>query len=85
MVLEHLVGGSLHDLLAQHQAKRGFASMMFRKPTFTYVKLLQQARDIAEALDYLHFRCHPGATIIHRGNNKNVPREESTCEFLWCS
>lgn len=67
MVLEYLSGGSLHDLLAQNEAKRGFASMMFRKPTFTYIQLLQRARDMAEALDYLHFRCHPGATIIHRG------------------
>lgn len=68
MVLEYLSGGSLHDLLVQYEAKKGFANMMFRKPTFTYIQLLQRARDMAEALDYLHFRCHPGATIIHRGN-----------------
>jgi hypothetical protein len=69
MVLEYLSEGTLHDLLAQHEAKRGFANLMFRKPTFTYVQLLQKARDMAEALDYLHFRCHPGATIIHRGES----------------
>lgn len=28
--------------------------------------LLAKARDIAEALHYLHFLCHNGATIIHR-------------------
>jgi len=28
--------------------------------------LLAKARDIAEALHYLHFICHRGATIIHR-------------------
>ena len=67
MVLEYLSGGSLNDLLAQNEAKKGFANLMFRKPTFTYQNLLQKALHMAEALDYLHFHCHPGATIIHRG------------------
>lgn len=67
MVLEYLSGGSLSSLLEQNEAKKGFANMMFRKPTFTYAKLLQKASDMAEALDYLHFHCHEGATIIHRG------------------
>jgi hypothetical protein len=66
MVLEYLSRGTLHDLLEHTESKRGLA-MMFRKPTFTYMQLLQRARDMAEALDYMHFRCHPGATIIHRG------------------
>lgn len=68
MVLEYLSGGSLSSLLEQNEAKKGFANMMFRKPTFTYAKLLQKATDMAEALDFLHFHCHQGATIIHRGN-----------------
>lgn len=71
MVLEYLSKGTLHDLLEQTESKRGLANMMFRKPTFTYIQLLQRAKDMAEALDYMHFRCHPGATIIHRGTNRH--------------
>ena len=67
IVLEYLGGGSLNSLLADHQAKPGLAQKLFRKPSFTYSNLLSRAKDMAEALDYLHFRCHPGATIIHRG------------------
>ena len=68
MVLEYLSAGTLHDLLVENESKKGFANMIFRKPTFTYIQLLQHARDMASALDYLHFRFHPGATIIHRGS-----------------
>ena len=67
IVLEYLGGGSLNSLLADHQAKPGLAQKLFRKPSFTYATLLARAKDMAEALDYLHFKCHPGATIIHRG------------------
>mmetsp|Transcript_6071 Transcript_6071/g.10107 ORF Transcript_6071/g.10107 Transcript_6071/m.10107 type:complete len:547 (+) Transcript_6071:90-1730(+) len=67
MVLEYLEGGSLNSILSQHQVKPGLASMLFHKPSFTYLQLLQRAQEMAEALDYLHFRCHPGASIIHRG------------------
>lgn len=66
IVLEWLGGGSLNSLLALHQAKPGLAQRLFRRPSFTYSQLLERARDMAEALDYLHYRCHPGATIIHR-------------------
>eukprot|EP00597_Dinobryon_sp_UTEXLB2267_P004381 CAMPEP_0170075316 /NCGR_PEP_ID=MMETSP0019_2-20121128/12469_1 /TAXON_ID=98059 /ORGANISM="Dinobryon sp., Strain UTEXLB2267" /LENGTH=683 /DNA_ID=CAMNT_0010286195 /DNA_START=86 /DNA_END=2137 /DNA_ORIENTATION=- len=66
IVLEWLGGGSLNSLLALHQAKPGLAQRLFRRPSFTYSQLLERARDMAEALDYLHFRCHVGATIIHR-------------------
>ena len=69
IVLEHLGGGSLEDMLQLSQEKQSgsIASMLFRKPTFTYDSLLLRARSMAEALDYLHRLCHPGATIIHRG------------------
>ena len=67
IVLEYLGGGSLNTLLAQHQVKPGFAQRLFRRPSFTYTQLLERARDIADALDYLHNKCHEGATIIHRG------------------
>lgn len=66
IVLEHLGGGSLNDILAENQNQQGITNMLFRKPSFTYDNLLLKARDMAEAFDYLHFRCHSGATIIHR-------------------
>ena len=47
----------------------GLAQRFFRKPTFTYSTLLSRARDMADALAYLHTRCHPGAIIIHRGRS----------------
>lgn len=69
IVLEYLGGGSLNSLLSQHQTKPGLAQRLFRKPSFTYATLLERAKEMAEALDYLHFRCYPGATIIHRGTD----------------
>ena len=82
IVLEYLGGGSLYTLLARHHVNHGQGGLegqgaregvggvsrtLFNKPAFMYEQLLLNARDMAEALDYLHFRCHPGATIIHRG------------------
>ena len=67
LVLEHLSGGSLASILAQNQSKPGFAQKLFRRPSFTYGNLLTKARDIASALNFLHKKCHVGATIIHRG------------------
>ena len=67
VVLEYLGGGTLSNVLNENKTRQsGFTKVFFRRPTFTYEMLLQRARDIAEALDYLHSRCHPGATIIHR-------------------
>lgn len=66
LVLEQLGGGTLTQIMAQRQ-KSTFTSMIFRKPTFTYEELLLRARDLAAALDYLHFKCHSGASILHRG------------------
>jgi hypothetical protein len=72
IVLECLCGGALNTMLMQNQqqSSSSLAQKLFRKPTFTYVHLLQTARAMAEALDYLHHRCHPGATIIHRGKDR---------------
>mmetsp|Transcript_30955 Transcript_30955/g.68367 ORF Transcript_30955/g.68367 Transcript_30955/m.68367 type:complete len:466 (-) Transcript_30955:823-2220(-) len=66
MVLELLGGGTLHALLQSHEIKPGLAGILFHKPAFAYMQLLERARDLAEALDYMHFRCHEGATVIHR-------------------
>jgi hypothetical protein len=67
IVLEWLGGGTLNTLLAENQQSLGLAQKFFHRPTFTYASLLQNAKHIAEALEYLHHRCHQGATIIHRG------------------
>jgi serine/threonine protein kinase len=66
IVLEWLGGGTLSGLMSKNQGKRGLTQGLFRQPTFTYAEILNRARDIAEALDYLHMRVHPDATIIHR-------------------
>eukprot|EP00981_Chlorochromonas_danica_P004483 scaffold905_cov153-Ochromonas_danica.AAC.1 len=68
IVLEHLAGGSLNSMLQQHQQTTNsrLAHRLFHKPTFTYEQLLRNAKSMAEALEYLHSKCHPGATIIHR-------------------
>lgn len=67
IVLEHLGGGTLNNILSENVSKSGLASRLFRKPSFTYNNLLIKARDMADALDYIHRRFHPGACIIHRG------------------
>jgi hypothetical protein len=72
VVLEYLAGGALNSLLIKNQVQPGLTSILFRKPTFTYQELLLKARDIADAFDYLHRRCHTGATIIHRGKESGA-------------
>ena len=64
LALEHLGGGTLTSLMSKNQSR--FTQGLFRQPTFTYAEILKRARDIAEALDYLHTRVHPDVTIIHR-------------------
>lgn len=71
IVLEYLGGGSLNTMLTQNEAKSGLASRLFRKPTFTYINLLLKARDIADAFDYIHSKCHEGACILHRGERSS--------------
>ena len=73
LVLEYLSGGSLAAILAKNQQSSSAtassilsASRFFRRPTFTYSMLLSKARDIAEALNFLHFLFHTGASILHR-------------------
>lgn len=84
IVLEYLGGGSLNTILSQNQAKPGIAQRLFRKPSFTYPNLLSKARDMAEALDFLHSRCHPGAAIIHRGLCAAHMYERRVCVLLTC-
>lgn len=62
LVLEYLDFGSLTDRLKMTQNQLP----LFRRPTFTYLELLQRAKEVASALDYLHSKCNIKATIIHR-------------------
>ncbi|RYG98071.1 hypothetical protein EON65_51895, partial [archaeon] len=78
IVLEYLGGGALSNILAENQYKPGLAMRIFHKPSFTFVDLLYKARDMADALDYLHTKCHVGACIIHRGTNYY-----SVCDLIW--
>lgn len=64
IVMEYLGAGTMTQLLAKNESSKG---RKLRKPTFTYFRLLSYAKDMAEALDYLHHRCFRGAVILHRG------------------
>ena len=76
MVLEYLEGGSLNEVLQKNKTKHGMSALLFHKPTFPYLKLLQLAKALADVLDYLHMKAHPGACMIHRG---------SACVVLCCA
>lgn len=72
-MLEHLDGGSLSTILSRNEKVADItaknilsAQRFFRRPTFTYTTLLVKAKDIANALQYLHEQFHDDATIIHR-------------------
>lgn len=66
IVIEYLSGGSLFQLLNKYQTKPSLAQRLFRKPTFTYSQLLDRAKEMVNALLYMHQNCNGGATIIHR-------------------
>ena len=67
IVLEYLEGGTLNTILSKNQQKSGFANKIFRKPSFTYVSLLERSLEIANAMNYLHSQFNEHAMIIHRG------------------
>jgi len=79
MVLEYLEGGSLNEVLQKNKTKHGMSALLFHKPTFPYLKLLQLAKALAEALDYLHMKAHPGACMIHRGVPPLPPNTHKQC------
>jgi hypothetical protein len=72
IVMEHLGGGSLHSVLQSNPQKPGLASKLFFKPTWAFGEFLILARDLASSLDYLHERCHKGASILHRGMRVSI-------------
>mmetsp|Transcript_2935 Transcript_2935/g.3073 ORF Transcript_2935/g.3073 Transcript_2935/m.3073 type:complete len:488 (+) Transcript_2935:183-1646(+) len=66
IVLEYLGSGSLNSILQKNILKPGIMPKLFHKSTFNFKNLLSKARDLAEALHYLHSMVHKGASIIHR-------------------
>jgi len=66
IVLENLEGGSLHSVMAANPQKPGLAAKLFRKPTWVFDEFLILARDLALALDYLHYHIQSGVCILHR-------------------
>lgn len=66
VALEYLGGGTLFSVLGENVQKSGLAKKIFRRSTFTYTNLLKMAKNIADALNYLHTGVHPDATFIHR-------------------
>ena len=65
IVLEHLSGGSLTDVLNGNE-QRGLAKKFFKKNTFSWPMLLKMAKDVADAFGYLHSGVHPDCSVIHR-------------------
>ena len=67
LVLEYLSKGTLQKLLSKNNVEaQGFASRLFRRPSFTYSALLSKSLELANAMDYLHSRCSKDCLIIHR-------------------
>lgn len=67
VVLEFLGGGTLGNILSSNLIKPGISQQIFHRSTFGFYNLVSKARDLASALEYMHQRIVPGATIIHRG------------------
>ena len=65
IVLEHLAGGSLTQVLNGNE-QTGLAKKFFKRNTFSWPTLLQMAKDVADAFAYLHSGVHPDCSVIHR-------------------
>ena len=67
IVIEQLDEGSLYATLSKEQSRIALARKLFKRKSFTYLNLLKRAKEIAIAMDYLHFGISPDVTVIHRG------------------
>lgn len=63
LVLEYLSGGTLSERLLQHSSVTERTLNRVRPNLYETLKIGIQ---LADALDYLHYRFHPQACIIHR-------------------
>eukprot|EP01038_Epipyxis_sp_PR26KG_P015147 gene15147-20400_t len=66
IVLEYLEGGVLEQILMKNVVTSTVRVNLFHKPTFKMVTLLQRAKELAEAMIYLHYECQEGAMLLHR-------------------
>ena len=65
LVLEHLGGGTLKDRFEKKPSKN-MLGLFGNKKTFSFAESMARARELAQALNYLHNECVPNACIIHR-------------------
>mmetsp|Transcript_6579 Transcript_6579/g.12403 ORF Transcript_6579/g.12403 Transcript_6579/m.12403 type:complete len:708 (+) Transcript_6579:320-2443(+) len=66
LVLERLDGGTLTQQLGYDTRIRDRRRRFWKKNKMPYVKVLEIARQIAEAMDYCHRRAVPGSMVLHR-------------------
>ena len=66
VVLERLDGGTLTQLLGYDTRIRDRRRRFWRKKQRSYTESLTHAKNIANALEYLHERAVPGSMCLHR-------------------
>lgn len=66
LVLERLDGGTLTQQLGYDTRIRDRRRRFWKKNKMPYIKVLEVARQIAEAMDYCHRRAVPGSMVLHR-------------------
>lgn len=66
-VMERLDGGTLSQVLGYDSRIRDRRGRFWKhKKLFTYLEVLTHARDLADALNYLHEEAFPGSMCLHR-------------------
>jgi Serine/threonine protein kinase len=78
LVLERLDGGTLTQQLGYDTRIRDRRRRFWKKHKMPYVKVLEVARQIAEAMDYCHRRAVPGSMVLHRDL-----KPDNIGKFLW--
>lgn len=66
LILERLDGGTITQQLGYENRIRDRRRRFWKKQKMPYVKVLDVAMQIADAMDYCHRRALPGSMIMHR-------------------
>ena len=66
LVLERLDGGTITQQLGYDTRIRDRRRRFWKKQKMPYIRVLEIAKQIAEAMDYCHRRAIPGSMILHR-------------------
>eukprot|EP01038_Epipyxis_sp_PR26KG_P011159 gene11159-14973_t len=66
IVLEYLDGLTLQDVLKKNERPSNKALKLFHRPSFKVEQFWRLARELAVAMEYLHFGVFPSLTIVHR-------------------